>query len=394
MKKIFIITAIFGALTLAGFGCTKINEQGTPAPITAKPVTEIKYYISPNGADNKLKYCNGADMDSAGYKKTLTKEVTTTVEGTLTGSELAMKTIQLAAEAEGLNSNNIADQTDFIKIVGDTAYIKPAEGWAGVSIFLCAWTPFVEKQLEQFTEIKKVIWASNQAEFKNADSLYTCLHSPYVESFNFLPPEIASSTMRGAEQINFGDPYKIADYIVRNNLYAVACGKFWHGNNVLLTKADLTEGAAEHLDITDWFQYSTGDKLYVFYGHGPFMYEADRYIVVDLDKGTTNIVHDDKIHLFAPLSPNKKLMFVSTGGSSYGIYDWMNKRIIKEISLETNETVYVDTCLEEEGEGLSDYVTWLSDDEIEIKSRIVDKTQRWTDANGWCKPGRTFTVKI
>lgn len=165
-KSIFTI-AVLGALTLAGFGCSKTNEQGIPAPITVKPTTEIKYYISPDGPDNKLKYCNGADMDSAGYRQTLTKEVTTTVDGTLTGSELAMKTIQLAAEAEGLNSNNIADQTDFLKIVGDTAYVKPAEGWAGVSIFLCAWQPFVERNLEQFERIKSINW--NYGCLKNYD---------------------------------------------------------------------------------------------------------------------------------------------------------------------------------------------------------------------------------
>lgn len=169
MKKYFLIAILAGALMLAGFGCANLNKKEAGqikeiGQVNVAPQTKMKFFVSPNGPESKLKYCNGAEMDSAGYKNSLTEKAEVHLSQKLSGIDLIKRTLDEAAAAEGFSPNLAAD-ADYVKIVGDTAYLKPVDGWAGVSIFLCAWQPFVEKNLEQFSEIKKVEWGKSLDEF-------------------------------------------------------------------------------------------------------------------------------------------------------------------------------------------------------------------------------------
>jgi len=111
--------------------------------------------------EDKLKYCDGAIMDSEGYKKTLTKEFeVSSLENNLSRAEFIRKSLVLAANQSGLNFPQ-AESENYIKIINDTAYVAPTEGWAGVSISLCSWQPFVEVNLLRFPEIKKVEWVND-----------------------------------------------------------------------------------------------------------------------------------------------------------------------------------------------------------------------------------------
>jgi len=185
MKKTFALSLIVFCLILAGCDInittnTNANLNSTPPAVNdyvppavdytnsvpAPTSTAINYILST--ADN-LKYCNGADMDSAGYKATITEKKTEQIsESNLTLTQLANKTIALATQAAKINNPQLdTDPNNYIKVINDTAYVIPIEGWAGVSIFLCFWKPFVEVNLLQVPGIKNVVWVNDSAEWQN-----------------------------------------------------------------------------------------------------------------------------------------------------------------------------------------------------------------------------------
>jgi hypothetical protein len=174
MKKILAPCLIIVGVCLLT-GCLskeiKFNEPDTNSNKNSLPEvtdtvtptgTEISYYLS---TEDSLKYCDGNNMDSEGYRKTLTKKMIALVPGELTLKEKALKTIELADQAA---DNTLPyEDSNYIKIIGDTALIEPIGGWAGVSIFLCSWKPFIEVNLLQFPEIKKVLWVNDSQEWSS-----------------------------------------------------------------------------------------------------------------------------------------------------------------------------------------------------------------------------------
>jgi len=160
MKKILLFIFLLVILT----GCN-LNQLS----VKIQPLNQAENLNQPTGTTINFlvsnyeytKYCNGADMDSEGYKNSLTVKETKIIPQTnLTQEQLLTQTIDAASEKANLTSITSMDQ-NFLKIVDDTVYIEPIEGWAGVSIFLCAWKPLVEVNLLQFPEIKKVKWVSD-----------------------------------------------------------------------------------------------------------------------------------------------------------------------------------------------------------------------------------------
>lgn len=117
--------------------------------------TPITYYILEEKNTNET-FCNGADMDSVGFKTALTKKINTTVPGILTTEEKIKNTLSLAATANSFN--NSYARIGEISYKNNVVSMGPADGWAGSSIFYCAWKPFVEKNLEQFLDVKEIIW--------------------------------------------------------------------------------------------------------------------------------------------------------------------------------------------------------------------------------------------
>lgn len=120
--------------------------------------TKITYLVS---TSNATKYCNGANMDSAGYAKTITKKVTRTIHSPqkLSDNDRIRGAVLLASRATNMMTV-LKAEPNIIKIKGDTAYVGAIDGWAGVSIFMCAWKPLVEANLLSFPQIKKVVWQS------------------------------------------------------------------------------------------------------------------------------------------------------------------------------------------------------------------------------------------
>lgn len=164
-KLLFLL--IISAAVAGLSGCIFPPTGTTSRPIMAVPVpasvgmTSITYFLP---TEDKLKYCNGADMDSAGFEKTITSRVEKQYYGQFASDEaLVNEALSAAAEAGGFSPNPVKDSGNaYIKLKDKTAYIAPTEGWAGVSIFLCAWKPFVETNLKQFSFIEKIVWTSTE----------------------------------------------------------------------------------------------------------------------------------------------------------------------------------------------------------------------------------------
>ena len=158
MKKSLFVIALLSLFTT---GCNLVStSQNQPSTnqLSAPIETTVNFLVSP---DVYIKYCDGANMDSEGYRKSITKQVTKTLPGVnLSQNELINKTIVLASEEANLTSVTSMDQ-DFIRIINDTAYIKPFGGWAGVSIFMCAWQPLVETNILYLTNIKNIVWMND-----------------------------------------------------------------------------------------------------------------------------------------------------------------------------------------------------------------------------------------
>ncbi len=148
-KLVLVLTAI----VFLGAGCVALQKNQTPKPAETKnDQRTIKYLIS---NEDTTKYCNGADMSSIGYRKTITKEeTTTTAKGDGTEAELVKSILSVATTGM---CQNVMKQLDF-KVASGTVFIPPIEGWAGVSITMCSCVPQVEVNLLQMPGIQKVIW--------------------------------------------------------------------------------------------------------------------------------------------------------------------------------------------------------------------------------------------
>lgn len=168
MKKTISFLALLSLATFIS-GCSlfqpiaKDQSNANQTVNLAEPAkTTISFLVS---TEDVSKYCNGGDMDSAGFRKTITKTLTKdAASANLPRNELIKQTIVAASEEENLTTITQGPAADdFLKIAGDTAYLAPIDGWAGVSIFLCAWKPLVEVNLLSFPEIKNIVWqALNQ----------------------------------------------------------------------------------------------------------------------------------------------------------------------------------------------------------------------------------------
>ncbi|MCR4278283.1 MAG: hypothetical protein NUV81_00010 [bacterium] len=110
-------------------------------------------YITSN--EDPTKFCNGEDMDSAGYQKTITSKNSTTIaEKNPTNIQIIKATIDSATSGMCRTVLNKLDITEIRGIVT----IPPIDGWAGFSIEMCSCKPLVETNVLQIPGMKKVIW--------------------------------------------------------------------------------------------------------------------------------------------------------------------------------------------------------------------------------------------
>jgi hypothetical protein len=128
------------------------EESCTSTPVVATS-TVMNYLIS---KEDTNKYCNGVDMNSDAYRKTITVPMSsTTPEINLTLAQIAKKTAILATS--GMCQTVLKQLGDFT-VASGTVSIPPIDGWAGVSITMCYCQPQVELNLLRLPGITKVTW--------------------------------------------------------------------------------------------------------------------------------------------------------------------------------------------------------------------------------------------
>ena len=157
MKKSILITLLIGAITLLGACRNKTSETAeTTTNKEASSATKAKTYLTYlSSTEDPLKYCAGQNMNSDGYKKTITNKITTNIViDSMTQTEIAKATI--LAATSGMCKT--AMEYNAIKIQNDTTYISPIDAWAGISIAMCSCRPEIEVNLLQLTGITKVVF--------------------------------------------------------------------------------------------------------------------------------------------------------------------------------------------------------------------------------------------
>lgn len=161
-KKLQLILLIVILLIISG-GMYLFFSSGK------KPVvSKISYLVS---AEDSLKYCNGADMDSLGYQKTITVEKTTNLLETDPTKTHLIKTVINAATIGmcnvALSHLNIIEKDGIV-------YIPPIDAWAGVSITMCSCRPEVEVNLLRLPGITKVVWSEFTGSNGGIDKIKAC----------------------------------------------------------------------------------------------------------------------------------------------------------------------------------------------------------------------------
>ena len=151
--------AFIGAvILLAGAGCApnptpSPTQPETPPPATTTTDGAISYLTS---AADTTTYCDGAKMDSDGYRKTITTEQHAPMNTTgMTQTELIKATLNLATSDK---CQEIMSQQELSADADGTVTIPRIDGFAGVSIALCSCKPQVEVNLLRLPGVKKVIW--------------------------------------------------------------------------------------------------------------------------------------------------------------------------------------------------------------------------------------------
>ena len=162
-KAVFFFILLLTLIFISGCNFSQPISKTLPnsnqtANLNQPTKTSINFLVS---TEERLKYCNGDVMDSEGFRKTITKTLVRDVTpASLSSAELIKQAIIAASEQENL-TDVIAVENDFLRIINDTAYLRPIDGWAGVSIFLCAWKPLVEVNLLYLANIQKVVWVED-----------------------------------------------------------------------------------------------------------------------------------------------------------------------------------------------------------------------------------------
>lgn len=122
-----------------------------------KPSPAYLSYLSSTQASSH--FCNGKKMDSQGYQKTITKLHITKIPLKKLSHEQQLNTIA-GFIIKLMRGPNLAAgyKGKYITLKGTTAFIKPTDGWAGVSIYLCAYKPLLHVNLLRYYFVKKIVW--------------------------------------------------------------------------------------------------------------------------------------------------------------------------------------------------------------------------------------------
>lgn len=155
-------------------------------------------------AEETTAYCDGANMDSDGYRASLTVVNTGTIaKPNPTTEEIIRATIDAATT--GMCHTAIS-QTTFTEEDG-VVTISYIDGWAGISISMCSCKPQVEENILHIPGMKQVIWSTG-AEAETDDAVLLSTPLPYATVSS---PLLINGTARGLWFFEASFPISLLD---------------------------------------------------------------------------------------------------------------------------------------------------------------------------------------
>jgi hypothetical protein len=156
-------------LLLSALACAGVPAK-TPVPATPRPESRASAPrdVGHTGAiaakrrtmtvlvsaESPAAYCNGEQMDSDGYRKTLTREKPIDLPEGASDTEIVRAVLDAATEGM---CQTVMRQLKYRRDAG-TLHIPPFDGWAGVSITMCSCQPEVEVNFARILGVTRVVW--------------------------------------------------------------------------------------------------------------------------------------------------------------------------------------------------------------------------------------------
>jgi hypothetical protein len=143
----------------------KLNPLALVTPSVMSPKTASLYYSDAE----KTNFCDGDNMDSAGYAKTIDKDVSLPLAEWIKTNESEFSYLLQAGSDYVGESYSCPDS--FVKDLqfkfrNNVAYVfNPGGGWAGISIAMCTCEPFLDYNLSRTFGMTKTTWVSTQADW-------------------------------------------------------------------------------------------------------------------------------------------------------------------------------------------------------------------------------------
>ncbi len=106
-------------------------------------------------AESSTAYCNGEQMDSNGYRKTLTHEKRIDLPPAGASDTEIVRAV-IDAATEGM-CQTVMRQLTYQNDAG-TLHIPPFDAWAGVSITMCSCQPEIEVNLVRIPGVTRIVW--------------------------------------------------------------------------------------------------------------------------------------------------------------------------------------------------------------------------------------------
>lgn len=146
---------MFGVLLILAGGLYAASLY-TPAPSDPQEIPDQSTFTYLTSAEETTAYCDGTNMDSDGYRASLTVINTGTIAKlNPTTEEIIRATINAGTTGA---CHTIMSKTTFTEKDG-VVTISPIDAWAGISISMCSCKPLVEENILQIPGMKEVIWS-------------------------------------------------------------------------------------------------------------------------------------------------------------------------------------------------------------------------------------------
>jgi hypothetical protein len=158
MPSAFQSRHIWAAAILA-WGCVATSSASHVGSAGERRITVLL------SSESDQKYCNGEQMDTDGYRKTLTRQKELTLPASR-ASTLDDARAVLDATTTGM-CNTAVKPLDF-RVERGEVHVPPIDSWAGVSIVMCHCVPEVEVNLLRVPGITRVVWDAPKQDGKEA----------------------------------------------------------------------------------------------------------------------------------------------------------------------------------------------------------------------------------